>query len=53
LRMLQTERTGPDIARDMCVSLSTIRTHTRNIYSKLGANNRRTAIRRARELGLL
>jgi LuxR family maltose regulon positive regulatory protein len=34
------------------VSLNTVRTHTRNIYAKLGVNNRRAAVRRARELGL-
>jgi LuxR family maltose regulon positive regulatory protein len=36
----------------MIVSLNTIRTHTKNIYMKLGVNNRREAIRRADELGL-
>lgn len=53
LQMLQTEQTGPEIARTLCVSLSTIRTHTRNIYSKLGVTHRRAALRRAKELHLL
>jgi LuxR family maltose regulon positive regulatory protein len=53
LRLLNTDLTGPEIARQLVVSLSTMRTHTRNIYSKLGANNRRAAIRRAEELALL
>jgi LuxR family maltose regulon positive regulatory protein len=35
------------------VALSTLRTHTRNIYTKLGVNNRRAAIHRAEELHLL
>ena len=35
------------------VSLNTVRTHTRNIYSKLGVNTRRAAVRRADVLGLL
>jgi LuxR family maltose regulon positive regulatory protein len=35
------------------VSLNTLRTHTKNIFSKLGVNNRRAAVRRAEELGLL
>ena len=35
------------------VSLNTLRTHTKNIYDKLGANSRRAAVRRAEELGLL
>ncbi|GAB4525626.1 MAG: LuxR C-terminal-related transcriptional regulator [Anaerolineae bacterium] len=53
LRMLKTDLTGPEIARQLVVSLSTMRTHTRNIYSKLGVNNRRAAVRRAEELTLL
>jgi len=53
LRMLRTEMSGPEIARKRMVSLNTIRTHTQHIYAKLGVNNRRAAIRRAEELGLL
>jgi LuxR family transcriptional regulator, maltose regulon positive regulatory protein len=53
LKLLGTELSGPEIARKLSVSLNTVRTHTKNIYSKLGANNRRAAIRHAEELGLL
>ncbi len=53
LRLLESDLDGPDIARELTVSLATVRTHTRNIYAKLGVNNRRTAVRRAAELGLL
>ena len=53
LKLLGTELSGPEIARKLSVSLNTVRTHTKNIYSKLGANNRRAAIRRAEELDLL
>jgi LuxR family maltose regulon positive regulatory protein len=53
LRLLATDLSGPEIARQLSVSLSTLRTHTQNIYSKLGVNSRRTAVRRAEELGLL
>jgi LuxR family maltose regulon positive regulatory protein len=53
LRLLHTDLSGPEIARELFISLSTMRTHTRNIYSKLGVNNRRTAVRRATELALL
>ena len=52
LRLLGTELDGPDIARQLVVSLNTVRTHTKNIYAKLGVNNRRAAVRRAAELGL-
>jgi len=52
LRLLGTDLGGPDIARELVVSLNTIRTHTKNIYAKLGVNNRRAAVRRARELDL-
>jgi len=53
LRLLESELAGPDIARQLTVSLPTVRTHTSNIYSKLGVSNRRAAVRRAGELGLL
>jgi LuxR family maltose regulon positive regulatory protein len=52
LRLLGTDLDGPDIARNLTVSLNTVRTHTRNVYAKLGVNNRRAAVRRARELNL-
>jgi LuxR family maltose regulon positive regulatory protein len=53
LRLLESDLDGPDIARELTVSVATVRTHTRNIYAKLGVNNRRAAVRRAGELGLL
>jgi LuxR family maltose regulon positive regulatory protein len=53
LRLLRTELSGPEIARQLVVSMSTMRTHTQNIYNKLGVNNRRAAIRRAEDLELL
>ena len=52
LRLLRSDLSGPDIARELLVSLNTLRTHTKNIYAKLGVNSRRAAIRRAAELGL-
>jgi LuxR family maltose regulon positive regulatory protein len=51
--MLATDLAGPEIARQLIVSLNTVRTHTKNIYVKLGVNNRRAAVRRAAELDLL
>ena len=53
LRLLATDLAGPDIARQLVVSLNTLRTHTKNIYAKLGATSRREAVTRASELGLL
>jgi LuxR family maltose regulon positive regulatory protein len=53
LRLLATDLDGPDIARELVVSLNTVRTHTKNIYAKLGVNSRRAAVRRAEELDLL
>ena len=53
LRLLGSELDGPEIARELVVSLNTLRTHTRNVYAKLGVNNRRAAVSRASDLGLL
>ncbi|HKT02448.1 MAG TPA: LuxR C-terminal-related transcriptional regulator, partial [Rugosimonospora sp.] len=53
LRLLATDLDGPDIARRLSVSLNTLRTHTRNIYAKLGVNSRRAAVRQASQLDLL
>ena len=53
LRLLGTDLDGPDIARQLFVSLNTMRTHTKNIYAKLGVTNRRAAVRRAHQLNLL
>jgi LuxR family maltose regulon positive regulatory protein len=53
LRLLGSDLDGPDIARELTLSLSTVRTHTNNIYAKLDVHDRRAAVRRARELDLL
>jgi len=52
LRLLRTDLSGPQIARELMVSLHTLRTHTNNIYTKLGVNNRRAAVRRAQSLDM-
>jgi DNA-binding CsgD family transcriptional regulator len=41
LRLLESDLDGPDIARELTVSLNTLRTHTKSIYAKLGVNSRR------------
>src|SRR6266550_761764 len=53
LRHLPTNLTRPEIARALYVSINTINTHIRNVYSKLGAHDRSSAVQCARELGLL
>jgi LuxR family maltose regulon positive regulatory protein len=53
LRLLDTDLDGPDIARQLSVSLNTLRTHTKNIYLKLGVSSRRAAVREAQQLDLL
>jgi len=53
LRLLASDLDGPDIARELVVSLNTLRTHTKHIYAKLGVNSRRAAVRQAHELNLL
>ncbi|HYN30621.1 MAG TPA: LuxR C-terminal-related transcriptional regulator [Dermatophilaceae bacterium] len=53
LRLLASDLDGPAIARQLIVSLNTVRTHTKHIYTKLGVNSRRAAVSRAHQLGLL
>jgi LuxR family transcriptional regulator, maltose regulon positive regulatory protein len=53
LRLLATDLDGPEIASQLTVSLNTMRTHTKSIYTKLGVNSRRAAVHRAEELALL
>ncbi len=53
LRVLPTNLTRPEIARSLHVSVNTVNTHIRSIYSKLGATDRSSAVRQARQLRLL
>jgi LuxR family maltose regulon positive regulatory protein len=53
LRLLASDLAGPAIARELVVSVNTVRTHTKSIYAKLGVGTRREAVTRGRELGLL
>ena len=53
LRYLPTNMTRPEIARELYVSVNTVNTHIRRIYSKLDVRDRSGAVERARELRLL
>ena len=53
LRLLNSRLSVPEIAEELMVSPSTVRTHVRVIYSKLGVHGRLEAIQRARELELI
>ena len=53
LRLFKTELSGPEIARELTIALSTVRTHTESIYSKLNVKTRRAAVKRAIELNLI
>jgi LuxR family transcriptional regulator, maltose regulon positive regulatory protein len=53
LRYLPTNLSAPEIAREMSVSVHTVRTHIRHLCAKLGAHGRTEAVTQARALGLL
>jgi LuxR family maltose regulon positive regulatory protein len=53
LRYLQGTLSHVEIAALLYISVNTVKTHVKNIYSKLGANQRKDALRRGRELRLL
>ena len=53
LRYLPTNLSRPEIAGELSVSRNTVSTHVRSIYAKLQVRDRSSAVRRARELGLL
>jgi len=53
LRYLPTNLSAPEIARELSVSVNTVRTHIRHVCRKLGAHGRMEAVTRARACGLL
>ena len=53
LRLLRSEMSQREIAGELQLSFNTIKTHTRNIYRKLGVATRAEALARARSLALL
>jgi LuxR family maltose regulon positive regulatory protein len=53
LQLISEGLTNPEIAARLILSLYTVKTHTRNIYGKLGVNNRTQAVSKAMALGIL
>jgi LuxR family maltose regulon positive regulatory protein len=53
LRYMPTNLSTPEIARELSLSVHTVRTHVRHLFAKLGAHRRTEVVARARALGLL
>ena len=53
LQLIAEGLTNLEIATRLYISLNTVKVHTRNIYGKLGVNNRTQAGARAKALGIL
>ena len=53
LALLSRHLTNKEIAEELVVSPSTVKTHTLNIYRKLDVRGRQQAVARAQELGIL
>ena len=53
LQLAAVGKSGPRIAKDLFVSPTTVKTHFENIYSKLGAPDRASAVAMALRLGII
>jgi LuxR family maltose regulon positive regulatory protein len=53
LKLLESQLTAPEIAERLYIAVSTLRTHVRNIYSKLGVHSRFEAVAKGRDLKLI
>ena len=53
LQLIAEGLTNPEIATRLYLSLNTVKVHTRNVYGKLGVNNRTQAVSKGRVLGIL
>jgi LuxR family maltose regulon positive regulatory protein len=53
LALLATGMSNPEIAEQLYIAVSTVRSHCKSIYGKLNVHKRWDAVHRAQELGLL
>ena len=53
LRLIALGYSNTEIAQELVVAIGTVKSHTGNIYAKLGVRSRTKAVARARELNLL
>jgi LuxR family maltose regulon positive regulatory protein len=53
LRLMNTHLSSTDIAEELTISVNTVRTHIKRIYSKLNVHNRQDAVQKAQEIELL
>ena len=53
MRYLPTDLSAPEIARELSVSVTTVRTYIRHLFAKLGTHKRSEAVAQARALVLL
>jgi LuxR family maltose regulon positive regulatory protein len=53
LRLLAEGLTNVEIGQRLYISLPTVKSHTRNIYGKLGVHSRREAVSQAKSFGIL
>jgi LuxR family maltose regulon positive regulatory protein len=53
MALLAEGKTNRAIARELFISVNTVKTHVRSIFQKLGVGTRSSAVRRALEAGLI
>jgi LuxR family maltose regulon positive regulatory protein len=53
LRLMDSELSSPEIADELIIAVSTVRSHIKNIYSKLGVHSRYEAVEKARQMSLI